>query len=61
MHDPQIVNTLSAKLSGIEQWIAAPGFKPGNARRDLAHLQATLQLFRRNEADVNPVYVGLPA
>lgn len=56
---PQIVHTLTAKISDVERWIAETEARLTNARQDLAHLQATLQLFRRNEMDVNPVYMGL--
>ena len=56
---PQIVHTLSSKIADVERWIADTEAKVAIARQDLAHLQATLQLFRRNEVDVNPVYMGL--
>ena len=59
MPDPQIVNTLSAKIADVQRYIADLEARTENARRDLAHLQATLQLFRRGEVDLNPVYMGL--
>lgn len=56
---PQIVTTLGAKIAEVERWIADTEAKLYNARQDLAHLQATLQLFRRGEDMPHPVYMGL--
>jgi hypothetical protein len=59
MPEPQIANTVKASIADIERYISEMEQRVENARRDLAHLQATMQLFKRNEADVNPVYMGL--
>ena len=56
---PQIVHTITAKIADVERWIAETEARLGNARQDLAHLQATLQLFRRGEDMPHPVYMGL--
>ena len=57
MSEPQIVNTLSAKIEDVERYIAEMEKRLQSARHDLAHLQATLRLFRRGD-DTEPVYMG---
>ena len=58
MAEPRIVNTLSDKITDVERYIAEMEKRLENARHDLAHLQATLRLFRRGD-DTAPVYMGL--
>lgn len=58
MAEPQIVNTLAAKIETVERYTAEIKKRVQAARHDLAHLQATLRLFRRDD-DTGPVYIGL--
>jgi hypothetical protein len=44
MPEPQVLNTLKAKIADIERYISEMEQGPENVRRDLAHLQATMQL-----------------
>ncbi len=48
MKEPQIVHTLRAKRDEIERTIDAYEKRIAATRRDLAHVNATLQLFQRN-------------
>jgi hypothetical protein len=47
MAEPQIVTTLSNKRDELERIIGSYGKATEAARRDLAHVNATLQLFER--------------
>jgi hypothetical protein len=56
--DPQIVTTLRSKRDAIEQTIAAYRKKIEAARRDLAHVNATLRMFESPEGRTQfPVYM----
>ena len=48
MAEPQIVNTLRSKRDELERIISSYEAATPAARRDLAHVNATLELFERN-------------
>jgi hypothetical protein len=56
--EPQIVTTLRSKRDAIEQTIASYQKKIEAARRDLAHVNATLRMFESPEGRTQfPVYM----
>lgn len=58
MADPQIVNTLRTKRDDIERVIAEYEKKIEAAKRDLAHVNATLAMFEAPEGRTQfPVYM----
>lgn len=60
MADPQVVSTLTRKRDEIERAIATYEKKLTQARFDLAHVNATLRLFKvTGEASEFPVYVDV--
>jgi hypothetical protein len=50
MAEPQIVNTLRSKRDELERIISSYETATTAARRDLAHVNATLELFERDRA-----------
>lgn len=50
MAEPQIINTLRSKRDELERIISSYETVATAARRDLAHINATLELFERNGA-----------
>jgi hypothetical protein len=50
MAEPQIINTLRSKRDELERIISSYETATTAARRDLAHVNATLELFERNGA-----------
>jgi hypothetical protein len=61
MADPQVLTTLRAKQAEIETYIADCEKRLGQARADLAHVNATIRLFEttRDETTQFPVYARL--
>jgi hypothetical protein len=60
MADPQILNTLRSKRDDIRDTIAAYEKRIADAKRDLMHVNATIQLFEVNgETPQFPVHMGL--
>src|SRR3990172_2555275 len=58
MAEPQIVTTLTRKRAEIEKAIASYEKRIAQARRDLAHVNATLRMFEAPEGRTEfPVYV----
>ena len=59
MTEPQVVTTLRRKRDEIERAIAGYEKKLAKARRDLAHVNATLRLFKLGQPGEAPPYVDL--
>ncbi|MDX7953523.1 hypothetical protein P7D22_20365 [Lichenihabitans sp. Uapishka_5] len=59
MADSAFTLTLSNKIRKIEAYLTDMEARVAAARRDLVHLQATAELFRRGQIDAPPAYMGL--
>ena len=60
MSDPQVLNTLRTKRDAIVEAIKAYEGKLADARRDLAHVNATIRLFEIGDKPLQfPVYMDI--
>lgn len=60
MSDPQVLNTLRTKREAIVEAIKAYEGKLADARRDLAHVNATIRLFEIGDKPLQfPVYMDI--
>lgn len=59
MSNPQVLNTLNAKRHDIEGYIADMERKIEEARRDLAHVLATIRLFAGEDGERVTAYMNL--
>jgi len=61
MSDPQVINTLRNKADQLEAFIAKAERDIDRARKDLAHVRATMTLFEAPRLNGQPSYMNVNA